>query len=187
VVKLILVGVVLAGVSSVRVTFEQVDRELRRRSFGVLGTVSKGGKSHSVGVVYGVSPTGEPLALYVMADSDSKKARNIAGNPNVSFTVPLFRRVLTFAPPNCIQFQGTAEIVPFEDEGARRAFSGSILMKRMMSYVEKHFEGKPSKLCYIRIEPDPVIFTYGLGLSLMELAKHIGEAHSKVKIPPEHL
>jgi nitroimidazol reductase NimA-like FMN-containing flavoprotein (pyridoxamine 5'-phosphate oxidase superfamily) len=71
----------------VKVTFNQVEREFRKMSFGILGTLSRKGQSHSVGVLYGVSPPNKPLALYVMTGRDTRKVRNIANNPNVSFAI----------------------------------------------------------------------------------------------------
>jgi len=41
------------------------------------------------------------------------------------------------------------------------------------------------EVCFVRINPDPVIFTYGLGLSLWELREHIEDAASRVEVPPE--
>jgi len=43
------------------------------------------------------------------------------------------------------------------------------------------------KACFVRIWPDPVVFTYGLGMSFLELIQHAGDAAAKVEIPPERL
>jgi len=170
----------------VKVTFNQVERELRKRNFGILGTLSRKGRSHSVGVLYGVSPPNKSLALYVMTGRDTRKARNIANNPNVSFAIPLPRRLLTFIPPNCIQFQGTAEIIPLEDEGGRQAFSATMILREILKYADKIAEVQNEKICFIRIYPDPVIFTYGLGVSWIELREHLENAASRVEIPAEY-
>ena len=87
-------------------TFDRVVAALRGRDFGVLSTVTPGGRPHSVGVVYGVSLLGRPFQLCVMTRRSLRKARNVVENPNVSFVVPLTRRLLWFLPPACIQFQG---------------------------------------------------------------------------------
>src|SRR5215472_16368737 len=103
-----------------RPTFEQVARALRRRDFGVLSTVTPDARPHSVGVVYGVSLPGRPFRLYVMTRRRLRKARNVAANPNISFVVPLTRRLLWFVPPPCVQFQGRAEVLDREDPAAWR-------------------------------------------------------------------
>jgi hypothetical protein len=46
--------------------------------------------------------------------------------------------------------------------------------------VETEAFGEP---CYIVIKPDPVIYTYGLGLSIWQLYRHIKDAGSRVKVP----
>lgn len=81
------------------VSFDLVETEMRRRTFGVLSTESHDGRPHSAGVLYGVSSPERPLALYVKTNRDSKKARNVAHNPNVSFVISLPRRLLSFFPP----------------------------------------------------------------------------------------
>ncbi|HXM56908.1 MAG TPA: pyridoxamine 5'-phosphate oxidase family protein, partial [Candidatus Dormibacteraeota bacterium] len=52
--------------ASSRLTFDRVVRELRRRDFAVLSTVTPERRPQSVGVVYGVSLPGRPFRLYVM-------------------------------------------------------------------------------------------------------------------------
>lgn len=117
-------------------------------------------------------------------DNESKKARNIACNPNVSFTIPLPRRFLTFMPPNCVQFQGTAHIIPFEDEDATAAFNGSLVLRESLKLERRHVQ---RKAILIRIHPDPVIFAYGLGLSPLGLVRNIVSAISRVEIPLSRL
>ena len=73
-----------AGLDSHRVTLDQVVKQLRKRDFGVLSTADLQGRPHAVGVLYGVSPPGTSLAIYVMTRSHLRKARNIAANPNLS-------------------------------------------------------------------------------------------------------
>jgi len=175
-------GTVRETISSRGLTFDLVEREIRRRNFGVLSTISDDGKPHSVGVLYGVSSRDKPFALYLMTDRRTKKARNVARNPNVSFAIPLPRRFLTFAPPNCVQFQATAEIISFKDETSRDAFSGSLVLRKTLELEEAQREA-----VFIRIRPAHVIFTYGVGLSLFALMKNIGAASSRVEIPPSRL
>jgi len=167
------------------VSFDTVLKELGRRSFGVLSTITRDRRSHSVGVVYGVSPSGRPLEIYVMTRTKLKKARNILANPNVSFVVPLTRRLWSFLPPPCIQFQGKAEIIDWKDEAGIEAFKKFFVGRRILSmYDELHRRGERA-ICFLRIMPDPVIFTYMLDRSIWEMRQRMETGTEKVQIPPE--
>jgi Pyridoxamine 5'-phosphate oxidase len=87
-------------------TFAYVERLLRTKNFGILTTITPDGRSHSVGVIYALSPPGEPFCIYLITRPVLKKARNISNNPNVSFVVPFPHHVFRTVPPACIQFQG---------------------------------------------------------------------------------
>ena len=165
-------------------SFDRVEREIRDRSFGVLSTISVDHRPHSTGVLYGVSLRDRPFALYVTTSRDNKKARNIARNPNVSFTIPIPRRLLRFLPPHCVQFQGTAQILSFEDEDAGNAFSQSLVLREVLKLERNHVG---LKAIFIRIQPDPMIFTYGLGLTFFELLRNIRGASARVRIPESRL
>ncbi len=169
-----------AALPRARLIFEIVEGEMRKRNFGVLSTVSTDVRPHSVGVLYGISSRRAPLALYVVTDQRSKKVRNIQGNPKVSFSIPLHRRLLSFLPPNSIQFQGAAKILPISDETAKETFSHSFVLRKTLSLEETQREG-----VFLRILPDPVIHTYGVGISLLGLLRNIEGGTSRVEIPPE--
>ncbi len=168
------------------VTFDMVLKELKRRNFGVLSTVTKDGRSHSAGVFYRVSPSTRPLEIYVMTRTKLKKARNIMANPNVSFVVPLRRHLLTFVPPPCIQFQGQAEIIDWKDEEGVQAFKASFMGRTILNMYDDMYRRGDTSICYLRITPDPIIFTYGVGVSLWEMKRHMEVASSKVEIPEEY-
>ena len=68
-------------------TFDAIERTMRRRRFGTLGTTTKDGRPHATGVVYAVSPPGEPLRLYVTTNVRNKEA-NIRPNNDVAVVVP---------------------------------------------------------------------------------------------------
>lgn len=93
-----------------KMTREELDRLLEAPEIGVLATVDADGR-----------PEGSPIwfehrggKLYVHVDRRSKKARNIAVNPNVSVTVDT--RV---APYRGAVLSGMARVAPY-DEGVRR-------------------------------------------------------------------
>jgi hypothetical protein len=80
------------------VTFRTVETEMRQRNYGVVSTVARNGRPHSTSVAYALSARSRPLALYIVRDRRSKKARNIDRNPNVAFVVPVPRSP-GFLPP----------------------------------------------------------------------------------------
>jgi nitroimidazol reductase NimA-like FMN-containing flavoprotein (pyridoxamine 5'-phosphate oxidase superfamily) len=164
--------------------FEAVERALRRRTFGTLSTVTADGRPHASGVVYAVSPPGEPLCLYVTTNAKNKKIANVRANAGVAFVVPLLRPVITAFPPACLQFQGTAEFLDATDEGALAAF-GSTWFGRTILKTEHHIVAEGGRLCFIRIRPDPVIFTYGFGMSLLTLRRQAGKGAARVSVPAE--
>ena len=170
--------------SPLQVSFEEVYRELRRHTFGTLSTIDSKNRSHSVGLIYAVSDQELPLQIYAMTQMKTRKVKNIKANPNVSFVVPCPRKLLSMVPPSCIQFQGIAEILPITDQTAAKAFKSSYLLRMMLNKADDVDTANLGEPCYIEIKPDPVLYTYGLGLSVWQLYKHIENADSKVKVPP---
>lgn len=175
-----------SGAAARRVTFQIVLNELKRRNFGVISTVTKDGRCHSTGITYAVSLIEGPLEIYVMSRRKNRKVRNIMANPNVSVVVPLTRRLLTFLPPPCIQFQGKAEILDWKDEAGVRTFKVSYVNRTILGMYEKLYQRGERGICFLRITPDKVIFTYGLGYSIWELRQSMGKGLAKVEIPEEY-
>lgn len=144
-------------------TFDYIERQLRKKSFGVLSTISQDGRPHSVGVVYGVSTSAQPFCLYVITRPVLKKARNIQRNPTVSFVVPFPHYIFRPLPPSCIQFQGRAEIISIEDPAAVKAFRSSIVLRRSVEHSLNLGES-----VFIRIVPDERIFSFGIGAGVLK-------------------
>jgi hypothetical protein len=168
------------------VTFELVLSHLRKRDFAVLSTVSKESMLHSVGVNYGVSRPGPDLAVYVMTRRHLQKARNIAQNPTVSLVVPLTRRLLWFLPPPTIQLHGQVEIVDWTDEEGTDVFRRFWMGRRILeAYRESHRRGE-TRICFLKITPDPVVYTYMVGYSVWQVRRRMESGAAKVVIPPEY-
>ena len=110
--------------------FSYIDKQLRKRSFGIISTITPQGRPHSVGVVYAVAPLNLPFSLYLISSPTSKKVRNIRSNQNVSFVVPCPHYLIRPIPPSCIQFQGKAELIPSEDPFANEVFQSSFSQKQ---------------------------------------------------------
>jgi hypothetical protein len=147
-------------------TFDRVANELRRREFGVLGTVTPDGRPHSVGVLYGVSPPGRPFQLYVMTRRRLRKTRNVVENPHVSFVVPLTRRMLWFLPPPCIQFQGQAEVLERDHPDGVETFRSFAMGRRILAMYEDFARRGETGVCFLRITPGATVSTYMVGHSI---------------------
>lgn len=154
--------------------------ELRRHDFAVLSTVGADGLPSSAGVSYGVSLAGSPLAVYVMTRRHLRKARNIARNPSVSLVVPLNRRILRFVPPATLQLHGRAEILDWTDGAANDVFARSWLGRRILKAYAKSRSLGETRVCFLKITPDPVVRSYMLGYSIWEVGRRMESAAAKV-------
>jgi len=154
--------------------FTYVEKQLRKKNFGILTTVTPQGRPHSVGVVYAVAPPDMPFSLYLISRPVLKKARNIRNNSNVSFVVPFPHYLLRLIPPSCVQFQGKAELIPFDDPIAIKAFQSSIVLRRSLLHSAELGES-----IFFRIVPDKKIFCYGIGANVWQFL--IPSQNKKVK------
>ena len=69
--------------------FEFIEKEIKKKTFGIISTIDQDGHSHSTGIVYGIAPSNSKFALYILTDQNYKKVKNIESNNSVSF-VPIF-------------------------------------------------------------------------------------------------
>jgi general stress protein 26 len=169
------------------VTSKLVFAHLRKVNFAVLSTCDDRGTPHSAGVNYGVAGPGDGPVIYVMTRRHLRKARDIAQNPNVSLVVPLPRRLLWFLPPATIQLHGRAEIVDWTNEEGTDIFRRFWVGRRILKgYQESHHRGE-TRICFLKITPDPVIHTYMVGASIWQVSKRMESGAAKVVIPREQL
>jgi general stress protein 26 len=170
-----------------RVTLELVLNELRRCHFAVLSTVDTEGTSHSAGVNYGVSRPGKELAIYVMTRRHLQKTRNIAQNPNVSLVIPVPRLLRWFVPPATIQLRGQAEIMDETDKVGTDVFSHFWIGRRILDAYEQSRRRGETRICFLKITPEPVMRTYLVGYSIWQIKKRMESGAGKVVIPPENV
>ncbi|MFX1322802.1 MAG: pyridoxamine 5'-phosphate oxidase family protein [Promethearchaeota archaeon] len=161
-------------------TFDFVEREIRKKSFGIISTIDQNGHSHSTGIVYGVAPSNLEFTLYILTDRNYKKVKNIEVNNSVSFVIPFPHHILRFAPASCVQFQGIAQIVPFNDKEAQESFKTGLKILKMNL---KQVSNKEEEAVFIKIIPNEKLFCYGLGISLMKLRKNVESGSYFVIIP----
>lgn len=167
-------------------TFEFIEKQIRKKTFGIISTIDQKGHSHSTGIVYGVTPSKSKFALYILTDRKYKKVRNIEKNNSVSFVIPFPHHILRFVPASCVQFQGKAEILPYSDKEAQDSFTaGPKIIKMNLKQVSKR-KDKEQGVVFIKIIPDGKLYCYGLGFSLNELHKNIETGSYVVTIPQHH-
>ena len=162
--------------------FRFIEQQLRKMTFGVLSTINPGGSLQTTGILYGVSPPGAALRLYLLTDQGYLKVRNILKNPEVSFLVPYPHHFLRFVPASCISFPGTAEIVPADDSEARGAFQTSRILRMNLEEISSMEEA-----VFIKIRPRRRMHCYGVGFGLMELMRDAAGAGYSVEVPSERL
>jgi hypothetical protein len=161
-------------------TFEQVERRVRGKSFGILSTIGPSEWVQSSGVQYAVSPSGSSFALYILSDRTYVKVRNIQRNPRISFVIPFPHHVLRFVPAPTVSFQGTAEILPFDDALAREAYVGRSQRRMVRFTAESKYK---ETAVFLRLTPSGKFVCFGLGIKLTEMLKDPASALYVVQIP----
>lgn len=154
-------------------THEQIQTAITRRSFATLGTTSSAQRPHAAGVLY----ADVDGLLYVSTLRSSRKARNVEANPHVFVSIPV-RRIPFGAPPSTIQFAAMAEVLAVDD-GDVVALAGAGKLKAIASHGELDLPDG----CVLRITPGRTIHTYGLGMSLLALARNPLDAAARLTCP----
>ncbi len=143
-------------------------KAIQTRAFALLSTVSPAGFPHAAGVQYdAVVPPGGGAAdvrLYVHTMGASRKARNVAADDRVAVVIPV--RKLPVGPPFTVQFQGRAEVLAMDDP----EITDHLAAGRLKA-VSSHGELDEPDGCYLRIVPNRVIHTYGIGVSAIGVAR----------------
>ena len=168
--------------SKERRSFAFVEAQLRKKTFGVLSTISPAGSSQTTGILYALSPPGAPFRLYLLTERSYLKARNISRNPQVSFLVPYTHHVLPFVPASCISFSATAEIAPLDDAEGRAAFDTNRILRMNLAEGSAFEDG-----VFLRIRPKRSVHCYGIGFGLMTIARNPATCGYSVEIPPARL
>ena len=169
--------------TSERFSFATVEKEVRKKTFGIISAVDPNGRPHSTGVLFGMSPHGSPMLFYVVTNKNAAKVRYIKKNPNVTLTVTFPHHWLRFVPDSTVMIRGTADLVSLDDAGFRAAFS----QKRML---KKNLQVDPEVLkesTVMRIRPDRTVYCYGVGIGINELRKDPTAARYNVIIPEGRL
>jgi hypothetical protein len=143
-------------------TTERVWNEIEKASFAIISYVTPAGKPRSSGVM--CAAVGH--RLYVVTAADSWKARQISTGDEVAVTVPIRRGGLlslaTPIPPATVSFHATATVHP------AGSVSIATVPKKLASRLPKE---RRSAGCLLELAPEGNFLTYGLGVSLQDMAK----------------
>ncbi len=169
--------------TSERLSFSAVEKEIRKKTFGLISTVDPVGRPHTTGILFGMSPPDSPVLFYIVTSKNAAKVRYIRRNPNVTLTVTFLHHWLRFVPDSTVMFRGTADLVSLDDEGFRAAFS----QKRMLRMNLQVDSDVLKDSTVIRIMPDRTAYCYGVGVGINELRKDPTSARYKVIIPKGRL
>jgi hypothetical protein len=155
----------------VKRVLDAASRELARQSFCTLATASRAGRPHVVGVIY-VAVDG---ALYIHTLEGSRKVRNIRENPRIAVCVPVRR--YPFAPPFCVQFQGTAEVLLPEEPTIAPLLAAGRLRK-----ITGHGALALPDTVFLRVTPGRRLSTYGVGVPVRTLLRDPFHANRSVAV-----
>jgi hypothetical protein len=146
---------------AIELTSEQVWNELKKELFAVLGMVNAKGEARTVGIVYIV----HDHKIYISTDKDAWKTRYIQGNPHVSITVPIAKRIPIMPwvkiPAATITFSGKAKVLEAKN------VDGAIL-HGIFRGLESGTE-KLETIAVLEIEALGDFITYGIGIPLMQM------------------
>jgi nitroimidazol reductase NimA-like FMN-containing flavoprotein (pyridoxamine 5'-phosphate oxidase superfamily) len=142
-------------------TSEQIWSELKKEIFAVLGMVTSKGEARTVGVVY----IAHDHKIYISTGKETWKARHVRGNPYVSITVPIAKRIPIMPwvkiPAATITFSGQAKVFDAKDVE-------NDILHALFRGLESDSE-KLADMAVLEIEPTGDFVTYGIGIPLMQM------------------
>lgn len=127
--------------------------------FCTLATSSAQSRPHVAGVLYAL--VGRDL--YVNTDQASRKAQNIAENPQVAVCIPVDAG--PEAPPFTVSLQGHATLLATDDVEINRLVTDGSL-----TAITSHGELERPGTCFVKITPGRRAATYGVGIPEEQLA-----------------
>ncbi|MFQ6125671.1 MAG: pyridoxamine 5'-phosphate oxidase family protein [Candidatus Heimdallarchaeota archaeon] len=165
-------------------TFSFIEKQIRKKTFGILTTINQDGTPHSTGILFGVSPPFSKFVLYFFTSREYKKVRNIKRNPYVSLIIPFPHYYIRFAPSGTVTFNGKADFISIDDIDVHDIFS----KKRVLRLVIKEIETQDTEsLTFVRIIPNPKVLCFGVGYNVFKLRKDHRQGGYSVIIPQERL
>ncbi len=134
---------------------------LENNLFAVLGLVTSNGEARTVGIVYVV----HERKLYIATSKNTWKARHIRGNPHVSLTVTIPKRIMFMPwikiPAATITFSGIGTVLNPKD-----------VVKDVLSSLLRGLETDTetiASMSVIEVQPVGDFITYGVGIPMMAM------------------
>ena len=141
---------------------QEVRKIFKKNMWLVLSTVDDNNQPHSSVVVY----QSDGNVMYITTGIKTLKVKDIQRNNKVSITIPFrknFLHKIIPAPPAELHFIGNAELLPKDDENARKTFK---------KFLKHELEDEINEgSIWIKITPSNIISTYGVGVGLLTMKK----------------
>lgn len=163
------------------ISFTLVEKQMRKKTFGIISTISTKNFPHSTGVVFGMSPPQSQLFFYILTGKNYAKTNYIRKNPNVAFTIPFPHYYFRFTPASTVTFQGKAGIIPINDLDAINVFKSKRILKMILP--TKDDVDELNEDVFIRIRPSGTFFCYGVGYGILDIARNISNVAYSVDLP----
>ncbi|SRR6266568_7178848 len=143
-------------------TTERVWSAIEKASFAVVSYVTPAGKPRSSGVVCAAAGR----RLYLATAADSWKARQLSDGDEVAVTVPIRRggllSLVAPIPPATVSFRARVTVHP----------AGTVSIESVSKKLASHLPPeRRSDGCLLELVPGGTFLTYGLGVSLRDMAK----------------
>lgn len=160
--------------------YPTVLRQMRRHHFAVLSTSDTDGHPASAGVTYGLTLRFGHVRHDPTAPTKSAQHRRQCG---CLLVIPVPRKLLWPIPPATIQLRGSASIRDWTDTEGTQVFSSFLLGRQILtSYRELRDRGE-SRICFLRIELDPVIHTYLLDTPIWRARRNMESGSARAIRP----
>jgi hypothetical protein len=115
-----------------------------------------------------------------------QKARDIEADARISLVVPVKGRLTWFLPPGTIQLRGRLELLDGVYQAGTKVFTGFWIGRRILAAYDEARRRGESRICFLRIAPDPVVRTYMVSSSLWHVARNMEAGAGRVELPAEH-
>ena len=167
-----------------RFDFSFVEKQIRKKTFGILTTLNKDGTPHTTGILYGVSPPSSEFVLFCLTSKKYKKVKNIKRNPNISFLIPFPHYYIRFAPASTVMFNGICDFLPVDNPVVKEIFSKKRILRLINNQIQR---GDQENMTFLRIKPKAKVLCHGLGMNVFKMRKGHAKGGYSVKIPETRL
>ncbi len=161
-------------------SFVFIEKQIRKKTFGILTTLNQDGTPHTTGILYAVSAPPSQFSLYFLTSKKYKKVRNIKKNPQVSFIIPFPHYCLRFLPSGTVTFYGKAKLIPLDTPEISELFQSKRILRLISMEVK---QGTNESLTFLKMTPNPKVLCFGVGISAMKLRKNHAKGAYSVIIP----